>query len=52
MEREILELYGPWWRHPDGRFVDWSELPEEEKERLRGERISDRAAEIVRDYEQ
>ncbi len=26
-EREILELHGPWFKHPDGRFVDWSELP-------------------------
>jgi hypothetical protein len=35
-EREILELHGPWFKHPDGRFVDWSELPESEQRRLRG----------------
>jgi hypothetical protein len=23
----ILELYGPWFRHPDGRMVDARELP-------------------------
>lgn len=27
MTREILELYGPWFRHPDGRMVDASEMP-------------------------
>lgn len=34
--REVLELHGPWFKHPDGRFVDWSELPEGYKQRLRG----------------
>jgi hypothetical protein len=34
--REVLELHGPWFKHPDGRFVDWSELPENERRRLRG----------------
>jgi hypothetical protein len=34
--REVLELHGPWFKHPDGRFVDWSELPENEQRRLRG----------------
>ena len=34
-EHEVLELHGPWFKHPDGRFVDWSELPESEKARLR-----------------
>lgn len=27
--REILELHGPWFRHRDGRWVDWSEIPME-----------------------
>lgn len=36
-EREILELYGPWFRHPDGRWVDWKDLPEERKRELRGD---------------
>ncbi len=30
MESEILELYGPWFRHPDGRWVDAKDLPSEE----------------------
>lgn len=30
MTRETLELYGPWFKHPDGRFVDASELPKED----------------------
>ena len=25
--REILELHGPWFQHPDGRFVDKRDLP-------------------------
>ena len=28
---EILELHGPWFHHPDGRWVDYSELPKETK---------------------
>lgn len=30
MAREILELHGPWFRHPDGRFVDAKDLPKKE----------------------
>src|SRR5215813_11567180 len=28
---EKLDLYGPWFRHPDGRMVDASQLPKETK---------------------
>lgn len=25
--REVLELHGPWWLHPDGQWVDKANLP-------------------------
>ncbi len=25
--REKLELWGPWWKHPDGHFCDKRSLP-------------------------
>lgn len=29
-DREILELHGPWFRRPDGRWVDAKDLPKEQ----------------------
>jgi hypothetical protein len=29
--REALVLYGPWFRHPDGRMVDARDLPKEKE---------------------